>query len=264
MNTAINRNDPAAIAAIRGRAPGWFSLADSVALFSDLLIDRIQPKRDDGQQVLCALLFRRLLSAYQAVIILAERGMHTEGLIQRRGMLEALFALGAMWQQPATVQDYIGNDLHRRRDMYKNLLKTSAKMRNMISASMSETELRRQSEELTRQTKGITYLSVEEFSQRAKLHDLYLTEYCVLSGASHHVARDLERHVTKDADDDIAELIWGFEPEPPFKLLLPATDRMLMGVHVVDKLFALGVANDIGQFSNESQRLSSIDESGHG
>jgi hypothetical protein len=264
MSAAINRNDPAVIAAIRARAPGWFALADSVVLFSDQLIDRIQPMRDDGLQVLCALLFRRLLSAYQAVIILAERGMHTEGLIQRRGMLEALFALGAMWQQPTTVQDYIRNDLHRRRDIYKNLLKASADMRKTISASISETELRRRAEELTKQTKGVTYLSVEEFSQRAKLHDLYLTDYCVLSEASHHGPRDLERHIIVGADDDIEELIWGFEPDPPFKLLFPATDQMLMGVHVVDKLFALSIATNIRKFSDESRRLSSTDETGDG
>ena len=264
MSTAINRNDPAAIAAIRGRAREWFALADSVALFSDLLIDRIQPKRDDGQQVLCTLLFRRLLSAYQAVIILAERGMHTEGLIQRRGMLEALFALGAMWQQPTTVQDYIRNDLHRRRDIYKNLLKTSAEMRKTISPLMSETELHRRAEELTKQTKGVTYLSVEEFSQRAKLHDLYLTDYCILSEASHHGPRDIERHIIVGADDDIEELIWGFEPEPPFKLLFLATDQMLKGVSVVDRLFALGMASNITQFSVESQRLPVTDETGDG
>lgn len=262
MSTAINRNDPVAITAIRARALGWFALADLVALFSDQLIDRIQPKRDDGQQVLCALLFRRLLSAYQAVIILAERGMHTEGLIQRRGMLEALFALGAMWQQPTTVQDYVRNDLHRRRDIYKNLLKVSAEMRKTVSASISETELHRRAEELTKETKGVTYLSVEVFSQRAKLHDLYLTDYCILSEASHHVARDLERHVIVDAENDIEELIWGFDTEPPFKLLFPATDQMLMGIHVVDKLFALGIANNIKLFSDESQRLSGTDETG--
>lgn len=262
MSVAINRNDPVAIAAIRGRSPGWFVLADSVAIFSDQLIDRIQPMRDDGQQVLCALLFRRLLSAYQAVIILAERGMHTEGLIQRRGMIEALFTLGAMWQQPATVQDYIRNDLHRRRDIYKNLLKASAEMRKTVSASISETELLRQSDELTIQTKGITYLSVEEFSQRAKLHDLYLTDYCILSEASHHVARDIERHVIVNTGGDIEELIWGIESEPPFNLLFPATDQMLIGIHVVDKLFALGIANNIKELSDESKRLSGINDIG--
>jgi len=99
---------------IRERAPGWFLLADDVATFCSDLVPRIAPNINDGQQVLSAVLYRRVLSAFEGVLLLAERGMHTEGLILRRGMIEALFVLGAIWQKPDLVRTYVQNDQHWR------------------------------------------------------------------------------------------------------------------------------------------------------
>lgn len=103
--------------------------------------------------------------------------MHTEGLILRRAMLEALFVLGAIWQQPELVRTYVQNDQHRRRDIYKNLKKTSPDSRRGVSAWITDEELDKTIAELSQATKGLTYLSVEQFAQAAKLHDVFLTDY---------------------------------------------------------------------------------------
>jgi hypothetical protein len=114
--------------------------------------------------------------------------------------------------------------------------------------------------ELTQATKGVRYLSVEQFSQAAKLHDLYLTDYSLLSEAAHHVARDLERQVAVDSYDELSALIWGPEAEPPFKLLFPAIDQMLMAAHVLSKIFVLDINEKLDSFSAQSRRLSEQDE----
>ena len=260
MNRYLGPNPGLMIRQIRERAPGWFALADDVATFCSNLVPRIVSDVNDGQHVLSAVLYRRVLSAFEGVLLLAERGMHTEGLVLRRAMLEALFVLGAIWQQPNLVRTYVQNDQHRRRDIYKNLRKTSPESRQRVSAWITDEELDKTIGELTQSTKGLTYLSVEQFAQAAKLHDIYLTDYCLLSEAAHHVARDLERQVTVDQNDEIESIIWGPEREPPFKLLFPATDNMLMTTHVISQIFGLDVKERFEFFSRRSRELSEVDE----
>ena len=245
---------------IRERAPGWFSLADDVATFCSDLVPKIRPNVNDGQHVLGAVLYRRILSAFEGVLLFAERGMHTEGLILRRAMLEALFVLGAMWQQPDLVRTYVRNDQHRRRDIYKNLKQSSPESRRRVSAWITDEELDKAISELTQATKGVTYLSVEQFAMAARLHDAYLSDYCLLSETAHHVVRDLERQVTVGRDHEIESIIWGPEQEPPFKLLFPATDQMLMAAHVISKIYGLDAKEKFEFFSRRSRELSEQDE----
>jgi hypothetical protein len=258
MSRYLGADPTSVIERVRSSAPGWFALSDDVAQFCSNLLPRISPNSRDGQRVLSAVLYRRILSTFEAVIVVAERGMHTEGMVLRRAMLEALFVLGAIWQQPDLVRTYVQNDQHRRRDVYMNLRKTSRESRERVSAWIADHELDEQIAELTKATKGVRYLSVEQFSQAALLHDLYLTDYSMLSAAAHHVARDLERQVTVDATDEIESVLWGPEEEPPSSLLFPATDQMLMATQVVGRLFKLEIKQPLEKFSAESRHLSEL------
>jgi hypothetical protein len=74
------------------------------------------------------------------------------------------------------------------------------------------------------------------------------------------VARDLERQVTVGRDEEIESIIWGPELEPPFKLLFPATDQMLMAAHVIGKIYGLDVKEKFEFFSGRSRELSEQDE----
>lgn len=256
MRPFLGREEATAIKQIRARSPaGWFELADDVAVFCDGLLPTISPSLENGQEVLSAVLYRRVMSAFEAVLLLAERGLHTEGLVVRRAMLEALFVLRAIWQHPDLVRTYVLNDLHRRRDIYKNLLKRSTESRSRVSQWITDDELNRQIKALATETKGVTYLGVEGYAQRAKLHDLYLTDYCILSEAAHHVAKDLERQLHVDSDDNIAAVIWGPEPVPPVKLLFPAIDQMLMATYAVTKLFTLDVKGLLDALSGRCRTL---------
>lgn len=243
------------ISEVRARDPQWFTLAEAVNDFSHKLLLKLEPRKDDGREIISTMLYKRVLSAFQAVVLLGERGMHTEALIQRRGMLEALFVLGAMWRQPAIVNDYIKNDDHRRRDLYKNIKKTSKGAREHLFSWISDAELDEQIRKLEAATKGIRYLSVEAFAQAAQLHGLYLTDYSILSEAAHHVSKDLERQLHLDKNDEIESLIWGPEPEEPFRLMFPTVDNMLLAIHAVAQIFSMDVDDRLKTFSRQLQML---------
>jgi hypothetical protein len=254
MSRFLGPDPQRTIVEVRNADAGWFALSDDVAAFcSDLLI-KIRPGTNNGQEVLAAILYRRVLSSFEAVLLLAERGMHTEGLVVRRTMLEALFVLGAIWQQPNLVQTYIENDKHRRRNIYMNLRKSSKSMRAIVP-EVTDAELDRQIDELQVLTKHVTYIGVAQFAQAACLHDQYLTDYSILSEAAHHAARDLERQIDVNDDDEIAAIVWGPEQERPFKLLFPAVDNMLMATHVVAELFKLDIKVQFGTLSSRSEEL---------
>lgn len=260
MSRYLGPDPTGMIERVRSRAPGWFALADNVAHFCSELLSQIKVSSTHGQQVLSAVLFRRTLSTFEGVLLTAERGMHTEGMVLRRSMLEGLFVLGAIWQQPELVRTYVQNDQHRRRDIYKNLLKASPESRRNLAARLTDEELNKEIAELNNATKNVRYLSVEQFSQAARLHDLYLTDYTLLSEAAHHVVRDLERQITVGDDDEIESIIWGPEKEPPFNLLFPAIDQMLKATYVISKIFGLDIKEKFDQFSAQSRQLSEQDE----
>lgn len=248
---------------IRERSSGWFELAEATNEFCHRLLLKLEPHKNIGVEVLSAILFKRILCAFQAVVILTERGMFTEAKAQRRSMLEALFVLGGIWQQPELVSIYVRNDQHRRLKVYQNIKKLSKEARERFNVA-SDDEIEKHIAELSAATKGVQYLSVESFAQAAHLHDLYLSDYSVLSEVSHHVAKDLEQTLELNAHDEIKGLQWGPEDGSPFHLLFPAVDQMVMAAHVAGKLFSIDIEDERDTLSARSRALSGADEKANG
>jgi len=241
---------------VRSRDSGWFSLSESVNEYAHEILLRLEPNTNDPRKILSALLFKRILSAFQAVLILNERGMRTEAMVQRRGMLEGLFVLGALLKKPKIINDYINNDILRRRDVYKKIKKSSKISRKAVSNWITEEELDTKISELEIQSQGIKYLSPERFSRAADLHDLFLTDYSNLSEAAHHATKDLEKHLVIDENEDITSLVWGPEEYEPFNVLYPSVDQMLISIIIIGEMFEIETKTKIDSFSLVSQKLS--------
>lgn len=170
--------DPASeIARVRAREPDWFALADEVASYAGELIFHLKVPRGNELLLLSAVLYRRIAGSFEAVIALAERGMHTDGLATRRSLLEALFVLGAIHNQPALVQVHLLMDTHRRRDIFKNIKKLSPKLKNALPPELTPEIVDKTVAELELDAKGISHFGPEQYAQAAKLHDTYLTDY---------------------------------------------------------------------------------------
>jgi hypothetical protein len=253
--------DPGArcIPQIRRRAPDWFELAEQVNVYSHELLLKCPPNKESAQQVLASLLFNRVLRGFQAVVLLTERGMFTEARVQRRSVLEALFVLGAIWKQPELVQIYIENDQHRRRDLYQAMQKIGKNARKEFPQLPSEEKIAETLAALSAATKGKRYLGVETLAQAAQLHDTYLIEYTVLSGAAHHTAKDLETGIDSDADGEIRSLSWGPATGSPIALLLPAIDHILKAVFAMGSIFDVAVASDQEKFLDRLHALAKRD-----
>lgn len=240
----------------RAKSPEWFGLAESVNDYCHTVLHALEPHNDNGQEVLGAILYNRILCAFQATIILQERGMYTDASIQRRGMLEALFVLGAIYQQPDLITTYVKNDIYRRLYAYKNIKKRRQIDRAALSNLITDKEIDKNIEELTKASKGVKYLKVKYLAKAAKLYDLYLTDYSVLSEAAHHVSKDLERSIQLDSSDEIKSLIWGPEPGDPFMILFPSVDQMIMATRIIATIYNLNIEEDLNGYSDKIQSIS--------
>ena len=190
--------------------------------------------------------------------------MHTEGLASRRSLLEALFVLGAIDNQPKLVDTYLAMDIHRRRDIYKNIQRLSPKIRGALSPEMTHESIKATANALEAEAKGQKYLGPSEFAQAAKLNDVYLTDYSFLSEATHHAAKDLERNVAVDSDGDVNGVYWGPENEPSSALLLPAIEHTLMAAVTTEKMFKLKNGPNFKQLRKQVQRMLDVGDGTRG
>lgn len=242
MNRYLGADPNASMREILDRDPIWFKHVSAVSVCATDLISQLNVQRGSIRQLLSAVLYRRIASAYEAVIVLAERGMYTEGLIQRRSMLEGLFVLGAIWKKPSLVEKYLEDDQHRVLRILKNIKKTSPMIQDVIAPTLSPLLLDKKVEGLISSTAGSDATRTAAYAQAAGLYDYYLTDYSFASEASHHVAKDLERQIALGEDGNIDGIYWGPEAEPPSELLSNAVDYMLKAIAVVEDLFELGTS----------------------
>ena len=243
------------IAAIRQHGAQWFALAEDVATYVGGLIERLNIPAGNDTLLLAAVLLRRVAGAFEAVIVLAERGMHTEGLAVRRALLEALFVLGAIHNQPALVETYMKNDQHRRHAIFKKIKKLNPKIRAALAPELTPDLVDQNIAELGSTVKGTTYLGPEQYAQAAKLYDQYLTDYSFLSEATHHAAKDLERNVSLGSDGLVNGVHWGPEPNTPATLLSPATEHALVAASAALGMFGLGQPSEFTDLFRRAEKM---------
>ena len=134
--------------------------------------------------------------------------------------------------------------------LYKNIQKTSKKFREKHLNGITDKEIENILSGLNSQKQG-EYLSTETLSQKAGLHDLYLSDYAILSEASHHLVKDLERHVSIDNARNIQELLVEDERTSAKDLLFPAIDHVLMACDAIDAIFGEKHETQILEFSKK-------------
>lgn len=255
MNRYLGPDPYALIQQVRTRDPAWFSHAEAVANCAGDLIQRLHVHRGNLRELLGALLYRRVASGFEAVLALAERGMHTEGLAQRRSMLEALFVLGAIWKQPDLAAKYLLDDQHRRLKIFKNIKRLPTGIQQSLAPELPIESIDQKITALTAATAGSTPTTVADYAKAAELFGYYLTDYSFASEAAHHLAKDLERQIALDKEGDVDAVYWGPEAEAPSKLLPNAVEFMLMAVAATVDLFGITVPEELNTLRKRSDEM---------
>ncbi len=232
----------------------WEALAEKVITLGKAAINSIAIDRNSGLQMLSSILFRRVVFGLEAVSLLVKYKLFTEARLQRRGLLEALFSLGALWKQPHIVVDYVNNDTHRMIKLHTNMKNTSKKFKDIHLGGISKNEIEQILSNLNNKKTG-QYLSIKSLSQKAELYDLFLSDYAILSESAHHLTKDLERHLSVDESNDTLELLIEDKETNAEDILFPAIDHTLMALDAISDIFAMSIDSDIRGISEQVNEL---------
>lgn len=189
----------------------------------------VKVTRTDLQHILLAALLQRALKAYQATVLLIERGLPEEGQVALRTLLEVTFKTTAVAKSKEVAEAFVTEDeTHRRKfiNKYKRL-STAAQ----DPSHLAELDAILQSTADRIKETGATELSTYWFAEKAGLLDFYNSAYAVLSTTVHIGVRTLESALEIGPDGNVRRLKYGFSDAGIDVTLVTACDALLMTLH---------------------------------
>lgn len=209
---------------------------------------------EDGREVVTSSLYIRSLNSYQAVLILAERGMIPQARSMARTMLESIFTLCAVCKSESLIDVYIDED-------HKKRLKLIEKFRQFHGGEFPPEYSPEEIEELREELRAkypdgkIRMRTTEQWAKDADLEDWYLTVYALLSDSVHTKVSDLERHLAIGEDGKVTEMLWGPDPEGIEDVLYASVEAMTIALDHVCKIFDVDRKSDLDTITKRLKRL---------
>ncbi len=205
-----------------------FNLADETNRFCQKSVFQLDAHSKHLHEILVATLYIRTLSNYQAVILLAERGMMPEARTITRAMLETVFSLCAVAKSEQLATDYVREDQKKRLKFLNKFKEFHGDLPKDVDVDEIE-ELENRLKEDIKQKK-IKERTTKQWAEEAGLSNWYLTAYALLSDSVHTKVRDLERYLVVNGNHEIKEFKWGPDDTGMDEILLTAIEAILIAL----------------------------------
>lgn len=215
-----------------------------------------QIHNQDGQEVMAACLFMRILNGFQAVIILARLGLVVDAKVVLRGILEALFILKLLCDEAKFVVEYVRTDQAQRLKWMNIAHQNTDPVFDSLRQYATPERMKTLKDELN--TYGIKKLNIENVAKRAKLTTIYNTDYRLLSYEIHSTPRSLEHYTAADQDEIITGFPWGPSDNGLAYILFTAVRVLAIGVDSAAKLFKVDRRKQLAQVDEVLDRLASL------
>ena len=201
----------------------------------------------DGQEVLAACLFSRVLEGIQAGVILTKIGLEHDVKVIIRSVLESLFPLKICCENDRFYTEYFKSDEAKRLKIMNVAHKYTGKgLFRDIREEATEQVMSELKDKIKREK--IKELKVEELARRAGMQEYYDLHYRHCSSVVHSTPRSLERYVNHDG-----EKISGLIHEPTDKdaqmHLATLAEFLLKSIANISLLF------EINEYENNVSRL---------
>lgn len=187
----------------------WFDFAEGLNRFAQQFVSGVSLRSEAGladSNLLALLLFTRVLSNFQGMMLLAERGMIVESRTLARTCLESTFFLAAMVKGDSDfVSKMLHDELHSRKAAANWVLQRPQR----LDDEGGRRQIREYVDGLNRDWEKLTPLKMEQVAQSAGLADMYLFYRQFSSDAAHPTVTSLNRYVTDDKGDEIRQVRWG-------------------------------------------------------
>jgi hypothetical protein len=209
-----------------------------------LIFNKAEVHNKDGQSLLVATLFLRVLQHFQAGILLLSKGLIASGKVAIRAELEAVFAARAIADNESNMRAFVNDDLRERLELIKKSLKYDYPILQRLREEISDEDFVRLNEQVKRAgaTKKVT---AAVLSEQAELHYLYVSAYPILSRAAHSGVRELDTYLILGPDGEVREIDYAPELDDVTAMLLTACDFILLGSDAVCRQFNISTFADI-------------------
>lgn len=169
----------------------WFSLAKNTNLLTMRIVqaalDKVHATSWSAEAIAVRLLLRAA-GVYQGALLMAQRGMHVEGRIMARSLLEVSFSVGALTSvQEKYIQMLKDDHLKSRRNRFQTL-------QNQGHAK-SPAERKALQEAIESLSKSLELISPKILASMSPLEFQYYAYQCLSDESSHVSASSLEHHV---------------------------------------------------------------------
>jgi len=168
----------------------WIEAYTEVNKVAVAMFTAAKAHRDNDKEIIVSLLMARILSNYQSLLILMERGFIAEVKIVLRSMFEAVFGLVACAKEETFVDKYVATSKK----------KHSAYLRKLsgIECLKQIQELQQVSLNLSQQTKSDKETHIKEVAKAAGMLDEYNSHYSELCLFGHANLPSLQGTIAYD------------------------------------------------------------------
>lgn len=207
----------------------------------------------NGQEVISASLFIKILNGFQAIYILAKFGLLIEAEILLRSILEALFLLKITCEDSNFIPEYVKTD-----DAQRLKFMTIAKNNpDPVLDSLRDYATKEKMEELKNKItqENIKELQIKELAKRANMCKQYETTWRLLCSPVHSSPRSLQKYVTVDNKGDINSFLWGPITDDIDSVLLTSAEILFGATDLMVKLCKIDKQQEMNNFWSRMREL---------
>jgi len=211
----------------------------------------------DGQEVLGAALFIKLLADVQAAVLLLERGLPSQARSLLRVAIEALILLGKLSKSYEFVEALIRLGEQQRLRLVRAIQRNPSPDLDSIRSEISEDIIR----DIEQIVGDISNESLEQWARELGLLQFYDVGYRLFSNDVHSKPRALEHYLEVSGDGEYAVINWG--PQLSNDLegeFLEAARILTVALSFVNAVFTLNIETRITEFTNRILALNASDD----
>lgn len=209
----------------------------------------------DGHFILY-LLTIRIIEAFEAVIILMERGMLAPAKLIVRPVLEALFTLAALEKEKELIAKYF--DMQSEAQFA--LLRSSTRWRNEdLKKVFKESKLEEKylAKKKERKERPPETLRPMQWAEVAGYEDIYHLHYVRYASFTHSNLSALEDHMERDGEEKV-EASFGPSIKGFYELLRDATHFTLLSVMHMCSAFRVPIDSDAARIQEGIEKLNAV------
>jgi hypothetical protein len=220
-----------------------FQICYRINTFAQKLLYELEIHNKLLEELIIGAAYKRLISGFQASIVLGGKGMTNEMKVISRFMLEQTFLIIAISKNKDIAKKFSSNDEIIR----KKMINKYSKLTINPTIYNNITEVNKIIEEINSNIhrKNIKEIKTWEMAKEAGLSDHYNTYYTMLSLVVHPTARDYQDDYVVNEANEIMTIIFGPDDNDIEKVLLSNAGYILLVLEQIKYLFKITIIEDL-------------------